>query len=79
MLQWDMAFVVAALLNFNATYFQAQGRYLFPAIAILAMALAGGWLEWGRRRESAAVWLILTGTGALSVYAVFGVVGPAFR
>jgi hypothetical protein len=43
-----VVFVFAAFLRFNATYFQAQGRYLFPAIGGIALALAAGWLEWGR-------------------------------
>ena len=41
-------FVFAAFLRFNTTYFQAQGRYLFPAIGFFALALVGGWLEWPR-------------------------------
>lgn len=41
-------FVFAVYLNFNATYFQAQGRYLFPAIGFFSMLLAAGWLQWGR-------------------------------
>ncbi len=39
-------FVFSAFLNFNATYFQAQGRYLFPALGFLAVVFAGGWLAW---------------------------------
>jgi hypothetical protein len=42
------AFVFGAFLNFNTTYFQAQGRYLLPAIAALALGMASGWLEWVR-------------------------------
>jgi hypothetical protein len=42
------AFVFGAFLNFNTTYFQAQGRYLLPAIAAIALGMAGGWLEWVR-------------------------------
>lgn len=42
------AFVFGAFLNFNTTYFQAQGRYLLPAIATIALGMAGGWLEWVR-------------------------------
>ena len=44
-------FVFAALLNFNATYFQGQGRYLLPALGFLSLALTGGWLAWAPRRE----------------------------
>lgn len=42
------AFVFVAFANFNATYFQAQGRYLLPAIATIALVMAAGWLEWVR-------------------------------
>lgn len=42
------AFVFGAFLNFNTTYFQAQGRYLFPAIAAIALAVSAGLLEWPR-------------------------------
>jgi len=72
-------FVVAAFFNFNATYFQAQGRYLFPAIAALALALGGGWLEWARKRENAAGWTVTGAMVALAGYALFGVVVPGFR
>lgn len=41
-------FVFAVYMNFNSTYFQAQGRYLFAALGILSIALAAGWLQWGR-------------------------------
>lgn len=71
--------VFAAFLNFNTVYFQAQGRYLFPAIGLLALALAGGWLEWSRRRETAAAWAIIGLLLVLALYALVGVVGPAFE
>jgi hypothetical protein len=41
-------FVAASFLRFNTQYFQAQGRYFFPALAAIALALAAGWLEWLR-------------------------------
>ena len=72
-------FVAAALLNLNATYFQGQGRYLFPAIGVFSMGLAGGWLEWGRSRERLLSWVISGLMFLLGVYALFGVVLPGFR
>jgi len=71
-------FVAASFLNFNSTYFQAQGRYLFPAVGALALGLAGGWLEWGRRRETAVAWGIGGGFFVLALYALFAVLAPAF-
>ncbi|HEU4752986.1 MAG TPA: glycosyltransferase family 39 protein, partial [Armatimonadota bacterium] len=86
-------FVVAAFLNFNSTYFQAQGRYLFPAMAFLSLALAGGLLEWPRllpaapegkgpgprrRGEWAGAAVIAGGMLALALYALLGVIQPAF-
>lgn len=71
-------FVAAAYLNFNATYFQAQARYLFPALGFLSLALCAGWLELARRREAGAVLAILGLLLLLSLYALLGVVGPAF-
>lgn len=50
------AFVFGAFLNFNTTYFQAQGRYLLPAIAALALGMAGGWLEWVRTPAILSAW-----------------------
>jgi hypothetical protein len=72
-------FVAAAFLNFNATYFQAQGRYLFPAIGVLSLGIAGGWLELARRYERGAALGIAAVMTALAVYALFGVVSPAFQ
>ncbi len=37
--------VFAAYLLFAATYFQAQGRYLYPAMSAICILLAAGWLE----------------------------------
>lgn len=41
-------FVFGAFLSFNTTYFQAQGRYLFPAIGAISLAVGAGLLEWVR-------------------------------
>lgn len=70
--------VFAALLQFNTIYFQAQGRYLFPAIACISLSMAGGWMEWLRRREAAVALAIAAGMLLLALYGLFGVVTPAF-
>lgn len=71
-------FVLAGFLNFNSTYFQAQGRYLFPALAALSLALAGGWLQFARRREAAAGCGIAAAVLSLATYALVAVIQPGF-
>lgn len=71
-------FVFAALLNFNATYFQGQGRYLLPAIGGISLALAAAWLALAPRRERLGAGIIILGMGALALYALFGVLIPGF-
>jgi hypothetical protein len=68
-----------ALPNFTSIYFQAQGRYLFPAIGLWSISLAGGWLEWGRRRKILVSWGIVGAVFILALYALFGVVFPGFQ
>lgn len=46
--------VCLLFLQFNLTYFQAQGRYLYPAIAAIAIGLSVGLLRWIPR--SMRVW-----------------------
>jgi len=54
------AFIVLALfLRFNAQYFQAQARYLFPALGAIASLVAYGYLHAGRRN------LLALGAGLL--------------
>lgn len=71
-------FVVAVFFNFNALYFQAQGRYLFPALGTLSLGFAGGWLAWAPRRERVLSCVIVALLLLLAVYALFGVLGPGF-
>jgi len=75
-LHW--VFVAAAFLNFNATYFQAQGRYLFPALAATTLALVRGWGEWTGSRPTILVGGVGGGLLLLALYALFGVIGPGF-
>ncbi len=71
--------VLAAFLRFNTEFFQAQGRYLFPAMGPSALGFAAGWLAWWPpRRQGLAVLLLLAGMLALALYALFGTLIPAF-
>jgi hypothetical protein len=71
--------VLAAFLRFNTEFFQAQGRYLFPAMGPTALGFAAGWLAWWPpRRQGAGMLLLLSGMLALSVYALFGTLIPVF-
>ncbi len=38
-----VALVVASFVRFNLSFFQAQGRYLFLALPVIAIVLVGGW------------------------------------
>lgn len=79
-------FVTASFLNFNATYFQAQGRYLFPALAAWSLVLSQGWLAgclpWREARrarcETGVALFCSAGMLLLAVYAGWFVVRPGF-
>jgi 4-amino-4-deoxy-L-arabinose transferase-like glycosyltransferase len=72
--------VLAAFLRFNTEFFQAQGRYLFPAMGPIALGFAGGWLAWWpSRRRALGVVLLLVGMLALTLYALFGTAAPGLR
>jgi len=74
------ALVTAALLSFNTEFFQAQGRYLFPALATITIGLATGWMAWTPvESRTRAAWLIVGGMAALAIYALVGVVAPGFE
>jgi hypothetical protein len=55
-----------------------QGRLLYPAAAAIVLLLAAGWLEIGRavQRESMAATLVVVGSIALGIYALWGVIVP---
>ena len=56
-----------------------QARLLFPAIGPLAGFLALGWLAWfPPRRQALAALAVATATLALGLYALLGVVMPAY-
>ena len=71
--------VVAAFLRFNTEFFQAQGRYLFPAMGPIAIGFAAGWLAWWpTRRQGIAALVLLAGMLALALFALCGTLIPAF-
>jgi 4-amino-4-deoxy-L-arabinose transferase-like glycosyltransferase len=71
--------VLAAFLRFNLVFFQAQGRYLFPAMGPIALGFAAGWLAWWPpRRKGTAVLLLFASMLALAFYALFGTLMSAF-
>lgn len=72
-LAWTLALLVLAqYLRFNLMYFQAQSRYLFPAIAVFGIAFAIGLAGWTKAKFAAAtlvlVGLLVAGNVATGVY-----------
>jgi hypothetical protein len=71
--------VLAAYLRFNVEFFQAQGRYLFPAMGPIALGFSSGWLTWWPpRRRAIGVILLLAGMLVLALFALCGTLLPAF-
>jgi uncharacterized membrane protein len=74
---------------YNLTFIQAQGRYLFPALAPIAIGLAWGWARLSEliplpaaiRPTVTRVWLGAIGTVLclVNVFCLIRYVGPAFR
>ncbi|MCB8933079.1 MAG: hypothetical protein H6534_06505, partial [Chthonomonadaceae bacterium] len=62
-------FVLAFFLRFNAQYFQGQGRYLMPAVAAFATAMASGLGFLGRGR-ALLPGLLAFGLLATSIYSL---------
>jgi 4-amino-4-deoxy-L-arabinose transferase-like glycosyltransferase len=71
--------VAAAFLRFNTAFFQAQGRYLFPAMAPIALLFTLGLQSVGPTRWAGRVALGTAGAMLLlALYALFGCIVPAF-
>ncbi len=80
--------VLLQYLGYNLEFVQHQGRYLFPALAPLALACAAGMWGWAAALGNlwpagkwALRWLpaaLAPTLSALALYALFGVVMPAF-
>lgn len=65
-----LAIVLLLFLRFNLQYFQAQGRYLYPAIAPIALALSVGCFVFLKERGRIAVAVLAVGFLLLNVFAI---------
>ena len=72
---------VLFLLQFNRLYFQAQGRFLFPALAPLALGFVLGWRGWLPDDQRFGGFLGVLGAGLLllNLYTLFGLLLPRFH
>jgi 4-amino-4-deoxy-L-arabinose transferase-like glycosyltransferase len=63
--------VLASFIRFNLSFFQAQGRYLFLALPVIAIALMAGWGRFFPERLRTAayfvLWLALLGLTAAAL------------
>jgi hypothetical protein len=66
------AAVLGQLLYYNLSFIQAQGRYLFPAMAAIAGLLSLGWSWLGRQHSGAGIVVVWT---SLAVATAIGGVG----
>jgi 4-amino-4-deoxy-L-arabinose transferase-like glycosyltransferase len=64
------AVIVLFFIGFCNTYFQAQGRYLFPALPAFGLLLSVGWTKWLKNRPELALLLIVVVFGGISLYAI---------
>ncbi|MBS1706420.1 MAG: glycosyltransferase family 39 protein [Armatimonadetes bacterium] len=54
-----VAIILLLFLQFNLTYFQAQARYLYPAVAPISLGIAAGILALAGRYRATAVWVVI--------------------
>jgi 4-amino-4-deoxy-L-arabinose transferase-like glycosyltransferase len=72
--------VISGFLRFNVIFFQAQGRYLTPAMAPIALLSVIGWFIFVPPRARPTTTLFLgVALGALSLYGALGVIAPYLR
>jgi 4-amino-4-deoxy-L-arabinose transferase-like glycosyltransferase len=72
--------VVSGFLRFNVVFFQAQGRYLTPAMAPIALLTVIGWFVFVPPRGRPAATVVMgVALGALSLYGALGVIVPYVR
>lgn len=69
------------LILFNRLYFQAQGRFLFPALAPLALGYVLGWRGWLPDNRRFDTFLTVSGAAllTLNLYTLFGLLLPRFH
>ena len=76
-----IALILFVFLRFILTFFQAQGRYLYPALVPLSFFFVRGWSgllprpQWFR----AFVGLLVVGLIGLNLYTLFGLLRPHFQ
>lgn len=75
-----IALTAVVFLRFILTYFQTQGRYLYPALVPLAFFFVCGWLRLlpRPRWQMAFVIALTAGLAALNLYTLFGLLLPRF-
>ena len=61
-------FVVASFVRFNMQYFQAQGRYLLPALGPIAVGLGTGFVYLARSRAQIATLCLAAALFGLNAY-----------
>ena len=75
----QVVFTGIAFLNYNLHFFQAQGRYLYPALLPLAYFFVWGWRRLlPPRAFPFFVGLMTAGLLGLNFYTIFGLLGPRF-
>ncbi len=85
-----IAAVVATFVRFNTVYYQAQARYLYPALFAVAGGFACGALGWSERftqksgqSRGRLIWLVsaplLVALLLVNLYAVFGALPSGFE
>jgi peptidoglycan biosynthesis protein MviN/MurJ (putative lipid II flippase) len=62
--------VLLLFIRFNGQYFQAQARYLFPAIGPIACGVAIGLLQLLKNRVTAALVVVAAVLGGVNLFAV---------
>ena len=76
----QIIFTGIAFLNYNLHFFQAQGRYLFPALLPLAFFFVLGWRGLLPKPSWFPAWVCLLTVGllALNLYTLFALLMPRF-
>lgn len=62
--------IMLLFVQYNLTYFQAQGRYLYPAVGPICVGFAVGASYWFKHRLKIVVIMIGTGLVLLNLYAL---------
>ena len=55
-----------------------NGRFFFPALPALGVLLAAGLLEWARRWEKQASWIVAAAALFLALFGLYGILEPAY-